>query len=176
MSEGDDNMKLSFIVQELGRSHNRKYKAHPFDFSYDFFLNKLTSVSVMWKRIAYILKSIRPWHWTTGQNLAEGTNSPLSRKGFVERALYTPTTWGGSISSISSSIWAQYIDELVLHMMRERGPYSWGSSSLEDRMISQVTNLWGLFEEDSHQNIPKKRHPKLISKPSLSRNIWRYFD
>ena len=40
------------------------------------------------------------------------------------------------------------IDELVLHMMIQRGPYWWGSSSLEDRIISQVTSLWGLFEKD----------------------------
>ena len=31
----------SFIVQELGRSHNITYKAHPFDFSTDIFLNTL---------------------------------------------------------------------------------------------------------------------------------------
>ncbi len=40
--------------------------------------------------------------------------------------------------------------------MIQWGPYWWSSSSLEDKMISQVTNLWGLFDEDYHQNIPKK--------------------
>ena len=40
-SEGDQCISESFIVQELGRSHNRTYKAHPFDFSTDIFLSTL---------------------------------------------------------------------------------------------------------------------------------------
>ena len=32
---------VGFIVQELGRYHNRTYKAHPFDFSTDLFLSTL---------------------------------------------------------------------------------------------------------------------------------------
>ena len=56
-----------------------------------------------------------------------------------------------------------------------------------NRMISKgnlkARNLWKVFcnywafeeiLERTHQNIPKKR--QLISKPSLLRNIWRYFD
>ncbi len=38
---------MSFIVQELGQSHNRTYKAHPFDFSTDIFLGTLQKDSDM---------------------------------------------------------------------------------------------------------------------------------
>ncbi len=41
-------------------------------------------------------------------------------------------------------------------MMIKWGPYWWCSSSLDDKMISKVLNLWRLFEEGYHQNIPKK--------------------
>ena len=47
-------------------------------------------------------------------------------------------------------------------MMIQWGPYWSGNSSLKDRMISQVTSLWGLFEEDYHHNIPKKDSLNLL--------------
>ena len=40
-SEGGECISESFIVQELGQSHNRTYKAHPFDFSTDIFFSTL---------------------------------------------------------------------------------------------------------------------------------------
>ena len=40
-SEGDWCISKSFIVQELGRSPNRTYKAHPFDFNTNIFLSTL---------------------------------------------------------------------------------------------------------------------------------------
>ena len=40
-SEGDYCISETLIVQELGRSHNRTYMAHPFDFSTDIFLGTL---------------------------------------------------------------------------------------------------------------------------------------
>ena len=40
-SEEDQCISESLIVQELGRSHKRPYKAHPFDFNTDIFLSTL---------------------------------------------------------------------------------------------------------------------------------------
>ncbi len=73
---------------------------------------------------------------------------------------------------VANSVEKPHIGYSYGHFSMERSP---DPSSLEDRIISHMTNCWGLFDKDFRQNTPK-RHCELISKPSHLRNIWRYFD
>ncbi len=57
-AEGDKCISESFIVQELGWSHNRTYKAHPFDFSTGIFLSTLQKdpdITKYWMKVLIAL-------------------------------------------------------------------------------------------------------------------------